>query len=133
MNEPNPYKAPASPAIVGSDPSDIILDPKDLKKAQAVVKDAGQFWLAILLCILCSIIGALLIPIWYTVRLVQWNSLANAYPALVVANAPKASFAAKFKSSRWKLIVGLVVGVVIFGWVILNVFTAIQAVQDAAR
>ena len=130
MTEPNPYAAPTSPAKVNSDVGSIVLDPKDRKKAEAIVKDAGQFWLAIILCIFCSINGALLIPIWYTVRFLQWNSMAKKYPALVAAGAPAGSFPAKFKSSQWKLIVGIVIGVVILGLLAFNIFTMVSAIQQ---
>jgi len=124
--KPNPYAAPASPELGNLDPDSIVLEPKDLKKAEAVVKDAGQFWLAILLCTLCSVIGGLIIPIWYTVRLLQWNRLAKKYPALVADGAPQGSFRSKFKSSRWKLIVGMVVGAAILALVVTNLLIFIS-------
>ena len=129
MTEPNPYAAPASSDVANFDPGAIIQDPRDLKKAQAVVKDAGQFWIAIILCLLCSVVGALLIPIWYTVRLSQWKSLSKTYPALVAPVVPENSFQAQFKSSHWKLVVGIVVGLAIFALVLFNVLVAIQGIK----
>jgi len=133
MTDPNPYAAPTSPTLDQPDPSSIILEPKDMKRAEAVVKDAGQFWLAILVCVLCSILGALLIPFWYTFRLWQWNSLARKYPELVADGTPKNSFQAKFKSSRWKLIVAIVVGALILAFVAFSTFNMILAIEQAAR
>ena len=117
MNENNPYASPTN-FLTTSDQLPFPIDPADRKKVDAVIKDAGQFWLAIILCVFCSVIGALIVPFWYLIRLVQWNALAKKYPALTAPDAPVGSVQAKFKSSQWKLIVGLVVGGGIFLWVI---------------
>lgn len=111
-NAKNPYSTPSHTAQKPA--QGVRMDPKDKAKLDAVVKDAGQFWLACILCILCSVIGAILIPIWYTIRLLQWNKLAKKYPKLMTGNPRKGSLQAKFQSSQWKLIVGLVLGCVIF-------------------
>ncbi len=132
MTEQNPYATPTATEIT-RDPAPIDLDPKDRKKVEAVIKDAGQFWLAIILCLLCSAIGALIIPIWYLIRLLQWNSLAGKYPALVSDGVPANSLQAKFKSSQWKLIVGMVVGGVVFAFVMLYVLLLVLAALDAAQ
>jgi hypothetical protein len=108
MTGENPYAPPVDADIV--DTGDPLIEAADHRKLNAVVKDANQFWLAILLCILCSGCGALIIPIWYTVRLLQWNRFAVKYPDLTRAGAKPGSLSAKFQSSQWKLIVGLVFG-----------------------
>ena len=90
MTEQNPYAAPSS-AEPSHDPLPVDLNPKDLAKVEAVVKDAGQFWLAIILCVVCSGIGALIVPIWYLVRLLQWRYLANKHPALLSTGATPGS------------------------------------------
>ena len=113
MNEHNPYAAPVNVETAANDlPFDI--GAADRKKVDAIIKDAGQFWLAIILCIICTGIASIIVPFWYLVRLVQWNGLAKKYPGLVVHGPPPASLQAKFKSSQWKLIVGMVVGGIVF-------------------
>lgn len=130
MTEQNPYAAPSS-TEPAHDPSPVDLDPKGLAKVEAVVKDAGQFWLAIILCVVCSGIGGLIVPIWYLVRLLQWRSLANKYPALLSNGAAPGSIQAKFQSAQWKLIVGLVVGAIIFAMVVLYILTLVFIPQGA--
>ena len=112
MSEDNPYASPASSDAAPQ--PELQLEAADQKKIVAIVKDAGQFWLAIFVCLVCSGIGGLIIPIWYLVRLLQWSKFAKKYPALVNSNAPTGSLPAKFRSAQWKLIVGLVFGCLIF-------------------
>lgn len=60
--QPNPY-APAdvdTRAPIGA-PSSQGLSAQDLKKLEALVKDANQFWIAIIMCVVCSSVGALII------------------------------------------------------------------------
>ncbi|MDP1562198.1 MAG: hypothetical protein Q8M16_12535 [Pirellulaceae bacterium] len=76
---------------MNSDQLPFVMDPADRKKLDVVIKDAGQFWIAIVLCILCSAIGSIIIPFWYLARLIQWNGLAKKYPALTVNGAPEGS------------------------------------------
>ena len=128
MSDQNPYASPTPSQ--GAEQSTIKLDPKDRKKAEVIIKDAGQFWVAIILCILCSGIGAIIIPIWYLVRLLQWNRLAKKYPDLVSQHVPPGSIQAKFKASQWKLIVGLVVGGVIFLLVLAYLFLVFVAIAN---
>lgn len=113
MSDSNPYSPPQTTAIARAVVVDYGLTEKDLKKANAIIKDANQFWLAILLCLLCSMIGAILIPIWYGVRLLQWNALGKKYPILVDWETND-ELPRRFRSAKWKLIVGIVVGILIF-------------------
>ena len=131
MNDYNPYASPAY-ADRTSDQLPFAIDPADRIKIDAVIKDAGQFWLAIALCILCSAIGALIIPFWYLARLLQWNGLAKKYPALTVQGAPPGSLQAKFQSSQWKLIVGIAVGGGIFLCVLAYFLILVAAAGNAA-
>ncbi len=112
MTDNNPYAAPAPDNAIPQ--VDFGLEAVDKKKIDAVVKDAGQFWLAIILCLCCSGIGALIIPVWYLIRLLQWNKFANKYPVLLNPDAPAGSLPAQFRSARWKLILGLAFGGFIF-------------------
>ena len=122
MVEPNnPYAAPTHMGETQQTDGMVDLPPADRKKIEAIIKDAGQFWLAILICILCSGIGALIVPIWYSVRLLQWSGFAKRYPQLVETNAIPGSLPARFRSSRWKLIVGLLFGCFIFAMLILYI------------
>ena len=111
-NEPNPYAAPLAETVhaqvkIGKIPE------RDLAKIGAIIKDAGQFWLAIILCILCSLLGAAIIPIWYGIRLVQWSNMSKKYPGLLTPNSPPKSLPSQFQSAQWKLWVGLGVGFVL--------------------
>ncbi len=92
-------------------PTDISsLDPVARAKAEAIIKDASQFWLAILVTLLCSSLGGLIIGPWYLVRLLQWNSLKKSEAELAQINPPPGSLAAQFQSAKVKLIVGLCFG-----------------------
>lgn len=124
-NDYNPYTAPqTTPGASGHNPQDSIL-PEDLKKVEAVAKDAGQFWLAILMCIFCSALGSVLISPWYGIRLSQWYSLKGRYPQLLDPNAPPGSIQKQFQSAQWKLIVGICFGVFILFCVFCFVLLAV--------
>lgn len=110
MSNHNPYSAPT---VTKSIEPAIKMAPADKKKLEIIIKDAGQFWLAIILCIFCSAIAAILIPIWYAVRLSQHSKLAKKYPALNNPSAPPKSVPKKFQAARTKLIIGMVCGGVI--------------------
>jgi hypothetical protein len=97
----------------------------DLKKAEAIIKDAGQFWLAILICFLCSALGMIVIGPWYLRRLIQWNGLASKYPSLMQPTVEFGSLPQRFQSSKWKLITGLVVGLVLFLLLAFLIFVSI--------
>ena len=130
-SDPNPYQAPnAVPALPVGTGADVVLPEKDLKKANAIIKDAGQFWLACILCVFCALIGAIIVPVWYSIRLLQWHGLRKRFPALMNVNAAPGSLSKKFQSSQWKLIVGLVMGCVIFvlvlGLLLLPLFITVE-------
>ena len=110
-NQPNPY---ASPESASSTASGLSIDPASLKKIEAIIKDAGQFWLAILMCIVCSALGSIIIGPWYLVRFLQWNSMSHAQPMLLEPNAPRGSLAQRFQSAKIRLIVGMSFGALIF-------------------
>jgi len=121
IDEPNPYASPiATPAARA-------VDPVLLAKVEAIIKDAGQFWLAILICIFCTGLGAIIIGPWYLIRLMQWNSLARSQPMLVDPNVHHGSIAHKFQSAKIKLIIGISFGTVIFLFVALVVLLAVSS------
>lgn len=126
---PNPYAPSANPAanIVGAG----LLSAEELKKVEAIIKDASQFWLAILICFLCSALGFVLIAPWYLVRLVQWNRFAQSHPMLLDPAAAPGSLGQRFQSSRWKLITGLVVGACFFVF-ITGLFVLASLVPEPA-
>ena len=98
------------------------LDPLVEERVEAVIKDADQFWIAILLCLLCFGFGFLLIGPWYIVRSLQWTSLAKNYPSLRDSSAVPGSLAKRFQKSRWKLLAGMIGGAVLFtGFVLITV------------
>lgn len=130
MPPPNPY---ASPVGVGPVVDSHGLPPDAVSKAEAIIKDAGQFWLAIIICICCSAIGALIIGPWYLVRLLQWNTLSSTYPYLQQSGPPN-SLAARFQGAKIKLIIGMASGVVILGfYALLFIVSFLNAAAAAGR
>ena len=111
MSSTNPYSTP-QPGGGAFSPQANAIDPLDRTKIDAIIKDASQFWLAIVICIFCSALGSLIVPIWYFVRLQQWNQLAKKYPSLAhprsQATPPNA-----FRSAKWQLTTGIVAGIVV--------------------
>jgi hypothetical protein len=110
--QPNPYATPQTDVTAA--PTTAHVDPATLLKIEAIIKDAGQFWLAILLCFVCGALGPIIIGPWYLVRLIQWNALAKAQPMLIDPNVPPGSVAQRFQSAKTKLIIGMSFGAVIF-------------------
>ena len=110
----------------------IPMDNDSRARLNAVIKDANQFWIAILLCIVCSGIASFIIGIWYLVRLLQWNGLAKKHPLLMDENAPPGSLAAKFQGAKVKLIVGLIVGVVMLFLMLVYIALLVILGTDAS-
>lgn len=127
MDRPNPYTSPM--ANFGAAPPGAV-DPRTVEKAEAIIKDAGQFWLAILMCIFCSALGSIIIGPWYLVRLLQWNSLATRQPMLLDPNVPRGSIAQRFQSAKTKLIIGICFGAVAL---LITVVTVIVLIASAPR
>ncbi len=123
-SEPNPFAPSSSLPGVSSEAFGLPAD--KLKKVEAVIKDAGQFWLAILICFLCTGIGLLLIGPWYLIRLLQWNSLAKEFPVLTQPNSPLGSLPMRFQSSRWKLIAGLIFAMAILLLLVMYVVLVVS-------
>ncbi len=127
----NPYAAPQ--ANTPAAPPQTNLDPVTQKKVEAIVKDAGQFWLAILMCIVCSALGSIIIGPWYLVRLLQWSSLAKSHPVLMTPDSPRGSLPQKFQSAKIKLIIGILFGGLIFIGVALLFVVSFVAASAAAQ
>ena len=109
----NPYASPAATLGGNPNPNPYSLDPKDLTKVEAVIKDAGQWWLAVAISVLCSAIGFMLIGIWYFARLMQWRTLAPKYPVLLVPTADRTSLPSRFQKAKTNLILGMSIGAVL--------------------
>ena len=120
-DQPNPYAAPETDSTAASKGN---FDPASLKKIEAIISDAGQFWLAIIMCLVCTGLGALIIGPWYLVRLIQWNSMAKAQPMLLAPNVLRGSLEQRFQSAKIKLIIGISFGAVILLLVILLLVTS---------
>jgi len=123
----NPYASPQPDAGYASPE---IAEKATMAKIEAIIKDAGQFWLAILLCIFCSALGSLIIGPWYFVRLLQWNSIARAQPMLLEPTVPKGSIAQRFQTARIRLIIGIGFGVLMVILVLLYVVATIVLVSN---
>ena len=113
-DQPNPYAAPESAPQVQNG-----FDSASQAKIEAIIKDAGQFWLAILMCIFCTGFGAIIIGPWYLVRLIQWHSLAQSEPKLLDPDVPRGSLEQKFQAAKIKLIIGISFGGIILLLVVL--------------
>jgi hypothetical protein len=129
-DQPNPY---ASPVTDSAAASSLNIDPASLKKIEAIIKDAGQFWLAILMCIVCSALGSIIIGPWYLVRFLQWNSMAKAQPMLLTRDVPRGSLAQRFQSAKIKLIIGMSFGALIFLLVALLFIVSFASAAAASR
>lgn len=119
----NPYESPLSstPLATQAPPAvDLVM----LNKVNAIIKDAGQFWLAILLCLFCTGLGAIIIGPWHFVRLMQWMSVAKAEPRLLDTHASPGSIAKKFQSAKVKLIIGMSFGLLILLFVLFAIVAA---------
>jgi len=92
----------------------ISIDEATRQKIEAVIKDAGQFWLAIVFCFICSAAGFVIIGPWYWIRLRQWHSLAAKYPILLSSRPHYDSMAGRFQRSKAKLQLGMWFGVAAF-------------------
>ncbi|MEM7477826.1 MAG: hypothetical protein AAF483_22805 [Planctomycetota bacterium] len=78
----------------------------------AIVKDANQYAIAMLLSIFCSLLGCLIIGPWYFIRLRQWTQLSRSQPFLIDPNVEHGSLADQFQKARQKLITGIAFGCV---------------------
>lgn len=111
VDNPNPY---ASPMVDSTPPAQGDVDAITIAKAEVIIKEANQFWLAILMSIFCVFLGSLIIGPWYLFRLIQWSALARSQPLLVAPNAPRGSIAQRFRAARVKLIIGFSFGALAF-------------------
>jgi hypothetical protein len=99
---PEPSRASSS---AGSD--SVRIDKATRAKIEAVIKDAGQYVVAIVFCFICSAAGFVLIGPWYWVRLRQWHALAEKYPSLMTANPEHGSLADRFQGAKGQLLIGM--------------------------
>ena len=121
-DQSNPYSTPQTDSAATPQGE---VAPGSVQKIEAIIKDAGQFWLAILMCIVCTGLGALIIGPWYLVRLVQWHAIARAQPMLVDPNALRGSLARRFQTAKIKLVIGMSFGALIFFLVALLVLASL--------
>ncbi|TWU51851.1 hypothetical protein [Rubripirellula reticaptiva] len=112
FDQANPYAPSSGPSMAL--PTEGNLNASELKKAEAIIKDARQFWLGILLCFLCSGFGMVIIGPWYLTRLLQWNKMSKQHPFLMNPEALPLSLPKRFQSSKWKLMAGLGFGLLMF-------------------
>ncbi|MFN7732030.1 MAG: hypothetical protein ACK5OB_09005 [Pirellula sp.] len=129
MSELNPYQpsnVPIPPPLgAAAWESALAMTPEDVKKARNVIREADQFWLAILLMFLCSLGAIFLLVPWYWVRFAQWNGLAKKYPQLLASNAPLGSLPDKFLKAKLKLQIALGAGVIVLIGLVFLILTAV--------
>jgi hypothetical protein len=121
----NPYAAPAEAAAEPAGGTSY--DPASLRKIEAVIKDAGQVWLAVLMGFLCTAFTWVLIGPWFLYRLHCWNRLSRQHPELLAADAVPGGLEAKFQKARGKLITGLVIGAVMLLLILLAIGAQVVA------
>jgi hypothetical protein len=98
-------------------------------RAKAVASDAGYVWAAVLVPFCCPVVGLplfiLMLP-WYSYRLYCWYQLNDEFSELRYPNSlsPHGLLAANFQSAKWRLIVGVVFGVIY--WAVLIVGAATE-------
>jgi len=97
--------------IPAEPPLELPLPPHVVAKARAIIDDAGQFWLVILICLVCPSIASIFTAPWYFVRLWQWSSLARNYPWLMQPD-DRGSLPDRFQRAKWKLLAGMCVGLI---------------------
>ena len=124
MDQQNPYAAPQA-GIAAALPQSA--DRVTVTRVEAIIKDAGQFWLAILMCIFCTGLGAIIIGPWYFVRLLQWHAIARAQPMLVDPHVPHGSLAQRFQAARTRLIIGMSFGGVVLLLLLVLIITTIAS------
>jgi hypothetical protein len=108
QHESNPYSSPITdPAVDPRGGPQIALDAATLKKVEAIIKDAGQYWLAILICLVCSALGSIIIGPWYLARLLQWQQIARQQPQLLTPGAPRGTLEQRFQTAKRHLMIGI--------------------------
>ncbi len=107
--EANPYAAPQveSEADIGDDGKPIAMGIDVEKKVKAIIRDAKQFWIAIICCFLCTPIACAVVIPWYFNRLKDWSKMAEADPKLVQKDSPYGATAKQFRSAKTKLKIGV--------------------------
>ena len=130
MSDFNPYQpsnVPTPPPLVGASAweNTLAMTPEDVKKARNVIREADQFWLAILLMFVCSLGAIFLLVPWYWVRFAQWNGLAKKYPQLLASNVPIGSLPDKFLKAKLKLQIALGAGVIVLIGLVFLILTAV--------
>ncbi len=108
----NPYK----PTLIGAEKPErepLGLPEERQQQLEAVIKEAGQVWLVVMLSFCCGPLSILLVAPWYGIRLQQWIGLATDFPELNDATNRHWQ-AVQFRSAKIKLLVGLVVGFTAF-------------------
>ncbi len=110
----NPYLSrTVDPNAVPATPQQIGIANYEVVKIEAILSDAKQVGVAILICLLCSLIGSLLIGPWYYKRFKEWERYSRRYPVLLDPNAPYGSLSQRFRDARSKLQTGYIFGFII--------------------
>lgn len=85
---------------------------QEIEKIEAILKDAKQVTIGILMCLFLVAIGGFIIGPWYFYRAIQWNSFSKKYPFLVDPNAARDSLAGEFTSAKSNLYLGVIIGAI---------------------
>ncbi len=99
----NPY---AAPQYTGQPIEVDATEPDDRETLEEIIKDASHFWVAIPFCVCCAVIGLIIIPIWYTSRLLQCSRLQAKYPELLKRGEFN-SLPRRFQRAKLKFVIGL--------------------------
>ncbi len=113
----NPYASPAllnqSQTVVFDSPFVADLTPYAVKRAAAIVADAGRVYLLIILSLCVCRIGWLVMGPWYAYRLYSWYEMNRTYSELRNPRPRVSAYyslALDFQAAKTRLWVGFVVG-----------------------
>lgn len=125
MAADNPYQPPvfADGGMQSTNLSevDFRVSPEDLKKAEALINEGEQFWVAIVATIFNPLLGILLLGPRNFFLYLQWQTLAARYPVLTASDSVRGSLPDKFLKAKLKLQICMSIGVVLLLLILLFV------------
>ena len=103
---------------------EIDIDPATVAKIEVIIRDAREWWAAVLLCVCLVGVGALIIGAWYLMRFVQWRKMAHQHPMLLNPDAPRNSLGQRFQAAQTSLLIGMSVGWLVWFLILVVIILA---------
>ncbi|MCA9105792.1 MAG: hypothetical protein KDA83_10225 [Planctomycetales bacterium] len=125
MDSLTPYEAKE---VVEAEDS---IDDATRKTIEAIIKDANQLVVVLVMCLCLTMLGTLVVMPWYSFRLWQWYSLAGRHPSLMVYRPPLGSFADQFQRAKANLWSGLFIGFAFLGLITTTVAGVVLTLASA--